>query len=80
MPDPADLAAVEAAIIDAAAKGIESVTVDGNTTTARPLKDLIEAENHLARKAALGGTSARGGARSGWNALRPAKSVPPGAI
>lgn len=47
----------------------QSATVDGNSATARPLKDLIDADKHLAHKAS-------GGAR----AIRLARIKPGGSV
>jgi ABC-type sugar transport system substrate-binding protein len=67
MADPPDLSPqIEAA----AAAGVQSVTVDGQTTIVVPLRDQIEADRYLASKAA---------ARSGRRGFRLAKIVPPGA-
>ena len=57
-------------IQDAAEAGVSSVSIDGNTTVALPVKDLIEADRYLASKAAMSRT------RRGF---KLAKLVPPGA-
>ena len=49
MADPTDLSSV---ISDAATAGVQSVTIDGNTTEATPIPDLIQADRYLASKAA----------------------------
>ena len=50
------------------------MTADGVTVKKRPLKELIEAANHVA------GMSAVASAGSAWGCLRPARVVPPGAV
>lgn len=65
--------------IGTAASEVESVTIDGQTAANRPLPDLIAADKYTSNKSALTGTNSTGGRRSGWNALRPARVVPPGA-
>lgn len=72
MPDLSDT------IADAAA-GPQEVSVDGQTAVERPLDEIITADKYLAQKNALTGTNASGGPRSGWNSLRPARVIPPGA-
>jgi hypothetical protein len=57
--------------IETAAEDPESVSVDGQAVSSRPLPDLIEADKHLARKAA--GTSRALPIRFG-------KIRPPGAV
>lgn len=72
MPDPIDLTeAIEQAALDPA-----SASVDGQSATARPLSDLIEADRYLRGLAATEPTTTRGG--SGWGCLRTARAVPPG--
>ena len=70
MADPVDLTAD---ILDAAANPAE-VDVDGTKVVAPKLADIIAADKYLKGQAAI----AAGG--SGWNCLRPARVVPPGAI
>ena len=56
--------------IELAAAGPKKVTVDGETTEARDIADLIKADKYLAAKAA---------AKNGRGGLRFSKFVPPGA-
>jgi hypothetical protein len=53
-------------------------TVDGQTTQDRSIEELIKGEQHLATRGALCGTNRKGGKRSPWNSLRPARVIPPG--
>ena len=74
----ATAAEIIAAAAIAAAEGVASVTVDGNSATAMdPLKQ-IQAADLVASRTALAGVNANGGARSGWRLLRPARGIPPG--
>lgn len=57
-----------------------AATSDGQSATARPIGDLIEADRYLKGNAALSGTNANGGPVSGWKRTRPARAVPPGAV
>ena len=61
---------IETAIIDAAA-GPKSASVDGNSTTARDLRELIEADVHVAKKTAAASTGC---------GLKMLKIVNPGAV
>ena len=65
-------------IATTAAAGIASATVDGQTVVALDLSKQIEAQRAVATSAELANENPQGGKRSGWNALRPAKFVPPG--
>jgi len=67
MADPPDLSPQ---IEEAATAGIQSATVDGNTTVAMSVKDQIEADRYLAAKAAT---------RTGRRGFRMAKLVSPSA-
>lgn len=58
----------------------QRVAVDGQEVQSHGLTEIIEADRYLAGKAALTGAAAQGGARSGWNSLRPARMIPPGAV
>ncbi len=55
-----------------------SSTSDGQSATGQPLDKLVAADKHLATKAALSGTNAKGGPRSGWRGLRAARPELPG--
>lgn len=68
MSDETRSEAIEDAITDPAA-----ASQDGRSATARPIRDLIEADQYLSGKEALSN------GQSGWAALRPARVVPPGA-
>lgn len=57
--------------IKTAAAEPQSATVDGVSVSQRPLKDLIDADKHLAGKAAAGRKTVP---------IRFAKMVPPGAV
>ena len=76
MPDIPDLTDT---IVDLA-ENPQTVTAGDRTVTEQRLGDVIEAEKHLAGKRAVDGTNASGGPRSPWNALRPARAIPPGAV
>lgn len=65
-----DAETFRAAILAAVAAGVTSVTVDGNTTTAIPLSDLIAAAEYLDTTAVVAGRKRRPGYR---------KIAPPGA-
>lgn len=67
MSDEVDLSST----IEEAATSPLKVTTDGTTVEARPMKDLIEADQHLAKKTA--GKSKRLG-------LRFRRQIPPGAV
>lgn len=67
MPDP-----VDADSIKVAAASPASASVDGRAATAVSISEQIKAAQFGATDDALTGTNANGGARSGWNALRPA--------
>ncbi len=76
-PTPAEIADAAAA---AAAEGVASATVGGQSATSiDPLKQLEIADKLAARQLA-GQVNPNGGARSGWAGLRPARVVPPGAV
>ena len=51
---------------------------DGQSATGQPLDKLVAADKHLGTKAALSGTNAKGGAKSGWRGLRAARPELPG--
>jgi hypothetical protein len=57
--------------IEQGALGPQSVTVDGNNVTARPLSELIEADKYLASKSAAS-------AGNGLFGMRVRQAVPPG--
>jgi hypothetical protein len=61
-----------------ASDGVQSASVDGQSVDAVDISKLIEADKYLAAKAAGGETNSKGGQRSGWNGLRPARYVPKG--
>lgn len=71
MPDLTDTIAAEAEL------PLKSES-DGQSAEGQPLDKLVAADKHLAAKAALSGTNANGGPRSGWGGLRPARVIPPG--
>ena len=76
----ATAAEIIAAAATAAAEGVASATVDGNTAVQiDPLKQ-IQAADAIASRAAVGGVNAQGGSRSGWNTLRRSRVIPPGAV
>lgn len=58
----------------------QSATSDGQSATAQPLPDLIEADRYLKGTSAVTGTNPQGGPRSGWGSLRMARVIPPGAV
>ena len=66
--------------IEQAAAEAKSAASDGQSAEAVPIADLIAADHYLAAKASLANPSGPGGPKSGWNALRPARVVPPGAV
>lgn len=66
-------------VIENAASSPQSVTIADQTVTAHSIGDLIQADQHLASKE-IGEAEAGGRKRSPWNALRPGKAVPPGAV
>lgn len=71
MPDITE--AIEQAAID----GVQSHTVDGKTTVAVPIPDQIEAAKFVESRQAVAGTNAKGGRKSGWRSLRPARAILP---
>ncbi len=52
--------------------------VDGRVVEQHPIPDQIAAAKFKGAADALAGSNPGGGSRSGWNALRPARVVPPG--
>ncbi|VTR99222.1 unnamed protein product [Gemmata massiliana] len=74
MADPTDLTETIAAESQLPA----SSTSDGQSATGQPLDKLVAADKHLGTKAALSGTNAKGGPRSGWRGLRAARPLMPG--
>lgn len=64
--------------IEKAAATPASAQAGGQSATARPIEELIEADRYLASKEVAAGTNGRGGKRSGWNSLRTARAIPPG--
>lgn len=77
--DPETIEAVADAVAQAATDPAAH-NADGQSTTARPIPDLIDLDRYVAGKAALAGPNRRGGRRSGFNALRKAVFVPKGAV
>lgn len=69
-------------IADAAAEvaeiGVQSATTGDQTTTAMDPEKLLRVADKVEQRAAMAGDNGRGGARSGWRGLRPARYVPPG--
>lgn len=59
---------------------MSSFTAGDQTTTVLDLEKRLKVADKLAGNSAVEGTNANGGAKSGWNTLRPARVVPPGAI
>ena len=57
-----------------------SASVDGQTAAAVSISDQIKALQFAKGATALEGTNENGGPKSGWNKLRTAKAVPPGAV
>ncbi len=51
-----------------------AATNDGRSMTARSIPDMIAADQYKKASTALSGS------KSGWNALRPARVVPPGSV
>lgn len=66
--------------IDDAIAEPAAAAVDGMSATAPPIDQQIKGVTFVEGREALSGTNSRGGKKSGWNCLRPAKSVPPGAV
>jgi hypothetical protein len=58
--------------IEDAANAPAQVSTSAGSATAVSIPDLIAADNHLAAKEALDGTSEEGGPVSLWSKLRPA--------
>lgn len=71
MPDLSDQ-------IEQAASDPASASSDGQAATARPIADLIAADQYLKSQAALANSD--GSPRSGWGAVSIARAVPPGAV
>jgi len=63
-----------------AATAPQSATVDGTTVSAHSIPDQITALQHQKAAAAVAGTNAGGGPKSGWRATRMGKVTPPGAV
>lgn len=57
-----------------------AAAVDGRSATAPTIEQQIKGVTFLEGRAALAGTASRGGKKSGWNCLRPAKGVPPASV
>ena len=66
--------------IESAATDPSSASSDGQSATARPLPDVIAADQYLKGADAVSGTNPRGGPKSGWRTVRQARQVPPGAV
>jgi len=77
VPVPTSAEILDAAAASAAA-GVLSATVDGQSATAMNPLDQLKLADAIAAREALAGANAAGGARSGWNRLRPSKAIPPG--
>ena len=60
--------------------GVSSFTAGDQTTTVLDLEKRLKVADKLAGNDAVSGTNANGGAKTGWNTLRPARVVLPGAI
>jgi len=76
MPTPEE---IETAAATAAEAGIQSATgADGRSATQMDPLEQLDVRDRLAAAETLTGTNAQGGAKSPWNGLRPARSVPPG--
>lgn len=56
-----------------------SATINDKSATEQSIPDKIAGVTFVQGARALSGSSGRGGRKSGWNCLRPAKAVPPGA-
>lgn len=72
MPDITDT------IEQIAEDGVQAATVDGQSTTAVPIPDLIAADKYLKAQEAAAGANPNGGVKSPWNRLRPARLISPG--
>lgn len=72
------MADINDTIQQTAADGVQTASVDGRTVTALPIADQIQAAQHTAAVAASSQPNRRGGRRSAWSMLRPAKVIPPG--
>jgi hypothetical protein len=57
-----------------------SASVDGRSAAAVSIGDQIAAHKYAAAQAALAGTNASGGPKTGWNKLRTARAKPPSAV
>ncbi len=66
--------------ISDAAQNPASASVDGQSAAIVPISDQIKALDKAAGAAAMSGTNDNGGSKSGWNRLRTARAVPPGAV
>lgn len=64
--------------IEEAATTPQSVSGDAGSLTERSVDDLIKADQYLAQKAALQGTNAKGGKKSGFRTLGFARARMPG--
>lgn len=53
---------------------------DGGSATARPIPELIQADQYLKGNQGLSGTNDNGGPKSGWSRLRTARANPGGAV
>lgn len=56
-----------------------SAAVDGRSASAPSISEQIKGVQFVEGRTALDGTNPAGGKKSGWNCLRQAKAVPPGA-
>lgn len=61
-----------------AAEAPQSASVDGQSVSEHSLSERIKADQYIRGQQAMEGTNSAGGAKSGWNTLRPARFVPPG--
>lgn len=66
--------------IETAAAEPASAASDGQSASARPLGELVEADRYLKGATALAGANRKGGRRSGFNALRTGVFVPRGPL
>lgn len=64
--------------IEDAANNPQATSGDSGSVTERSIPDLIAADKYLAEKAALAGTNARGGKKSGFRTLGFARARMPG--
>lgn len=66
--------------IESALSEPAAAAVDGMSASAPTIEQQIKGVTFLEGRDALTGEHSRGGKKSGWNCLRAAKGVPPGAV